>query len=129
MGKEAQDRDLELSAEARTKFDELVALLSKHGFGEEGPPLETTFAPIEQFGHQAGRMLARAIDAKLAEEHANHFSDEQACPGCGQGALREDLPHELPLRTPDGEVVLNEPAFRCPQCQRDFFPGAHPVTD
>lgn len=129
MGKEARNQDLEFTVEEQAKFAEVVAMLARHGFGEEGPPLETTFAQIEQFGHRAGQMLARAVDAKLAEAHAGHFSDEQACPSCGQGASPEDAPHDLPLQTGDGDVVLHEPAFRCPQCKRDFFPSTHPAAD
>jgi len=129
MSKDARNRDLELTSEEQLKFDEVVAMLARHGFGEEGPPRETTFAQIEQFGHQAGRMLARALDTQLASEHAEHFTGEEACPSCGQSHSPHDAPHALPLQTTDGEVVLHEPAFRCPQCERDFFPGAHPLAD
>jgi len=125
MSKDARNCDLELSPEEKNKFAELVALLSKHGFGEAGPPRETTFAQIEQFGHRAGQMLARAIDAHLAEHHAEHFAGEEPCPTCGERHRPKNQPHDLPLQTDDGEVLLREPAFRCPPCERDFFPAAH----
>jgi hypothetical protein len=129
MSKDARNEDLELTAEEEEKFGELVALLARHGFGEAGPPRETTFAQIEKFGHQAGQMLARAIDARLAERHAVHFSGEEPCPVCGEKHLPKDRPHDLELQTEDGEVRLREPAFHCPPCERDFFPGAHSVAD
>lgn len=129
MSKDARSEDLELSGEAKRQFDELVALLAKHGFGEEGPPRETTFAQIEKFGHRAGRMVARAIDARLAEQHAAHFAGEEPCPACGEKRLPKESPHDLGLHTEDGEVGLREPVFRCPPCERDFFPSTHRATD
>lgn len=129
MSKDARIDDLNLTPAMRAKFDELVALLSQQGFGEEGPPLETTFAQIEQFGHRAGRMLARAVDAHLAAQHAEHFAGEQPCPTCSETCPPKESPHDLPLQTSDGEVLLHEPSCRCPQCQRDFFPSAGRVAD
>jgi len=129
MSKDARNKDLELTAEANEKFSELVALLAMHGFGAAGPPRETTFAQIEQFGHQAGRMVARAVDARLVEQHAGHFAGEEPCPACGEKHLPKASPHDLGLQTEDGEVGLREPAFRCPPCERDFFPSTHPAAD
>jgi len=129
MSKEARNEDLDLQPEVKEKLDELVALLASHGFGETGPPLETTFAQIEQFGHQAGRMVARAIDGHLAEQHAAHFTDEQPCPTCSEKQPPKESPHALPLQTPDGEVTLHEPTCRCSTCRRDFFPSEALVQD
>jgi DNA repair exonuclease SbcCD ATPase subunit len=129
MSKGARNKDLELSAGEKKQFDELVALLAKRGFGEGGPPRETTFAQIEEFGHQAGQMVARAIDARLAEQHAAHFAGEEPCPSCGEKHLPNEDAHDLELQTEDGEVKLREPAFHCPPCERDFFPSTHPVAD
>lgn len=122
------DTDLELSAQEQQLFDELVRAMVCHKFGEAGPPRETAFYQIEQFGHRAGRMVARAIDAEAVKRHGKHFVEEEPCPACKDKKYppKED-PHDLPLLTPDGEVVLREPAFRCPSCGRDFFPGTHPV--
>ena len=129
MSKDARNEDLELTAEEKGKFSELVALLSRHGFGAAGPARETTFAQIERFGHQAGRMLARAIDARLAEQHAAHFSGEESCPRCGEKHLPKEDRHDWGLQTEDGEVRLREPAFHCPPCEREFFPSTHPAAD
>jgi hypothetical protein len=129
VGKDARNQDLDLTPAERQKFDEVVAMLAKRGFGEDGPPRETTFATIEQFGHQAGQMLARAVDAQLAEQHAAHFAGNESCPSCGAKHLPNEKPHSLPLQTEDGKVILREPAFRCPLCERDFFPSADPAAD
>jgi hypothetical protein len=129
MSKDARNEDLDLRPEVKEKLDELVALLAVHGFGEQGPPRETTFAQIEQFGHQAGRVVARAIDERLTEQHASHFQDEQPCPTCGEKHSPRETPHELPLQTSDGEVILREPTCRCSPCRRDFFPGTHLIAD
>ena len=129
MGKDAGslDQDLELTPSEKKKFDELVALLAKRGFGEQGPPRDTTFAEIERFGHRAGRLVARAIDARLVEQHAGHFTAKEPCPQCGEKHAPEEHPHEHPLQTEDGSVVLREPAFRCPPCEGDFFPRRIPL--
>lgn len=129
MGKDARNEDLDLTREARAKFEELVALLARHGFGEEGPPRDTTFAEIERFGHQAGRMVARAVDVHLTEQHAGHFAGEQPCPACDEQQPNKASPHKLDLQTQDGEVRLHEPTCHCPSCRRDFFPSTHSVAN
>jgi len=129
MSKEARNEDLDLLPEVKEKLEELVALLASSGFGEQGPPLETTFSQIEQFGHQAGRMLARRIDGYLSDQHAAHFTDEQPCPTCSEKQPLKESPHDLPLQTPDGEVTLHEPTCHCSTCRRDFFPSASLVQD
>lgn len=129
MSKDARNDDLELTADEKEKFGELVAWLVRHGFGAAGPPRETTFAQMERFGHQAGQMVARAIDARLAEQHAAHFTGEESCPACGEKHLPKESLHDLRLQTEDGEVKLREPAFRCPPCERDFFPSTHRAAD
>jgi len=129
MSKDARNEDLDLTPAAKEQFDALVALLAREGFGDDGPPRETTFAEIEQFGHRAGRMVARAVDARVFAEHAEHFTEAEACPGCGERTPRKERPDDLKLQTDDGEVELREPAFRCPLCERGFFPSTHRVAD
>ena len=82
MSKDAQ-KQIVLTDEAKKKFDECVAAMAACGFGPDGPPMETTFAEIEEFGHEVGRMLARAVDEKLTNQHAAHFQGTAACPCCG----------------------------------------------
>lgn len=129
MSKDARKEDVGLSPGAKKAFDELVAVLAKGTFGEAGPPRETTFAEIERFGHQVGQMVARAVDARLAAQHAVHFAGEEPCPACGEKHRPKEHSHELRLQTEDGEVRLREPAFHCSPRGRDFFPSTHPVAD
>jgi len=129
MSKDARNRDLDLSPEEQNLFNALVAMLAKRGFGEDGPPRETTFAQIEQFGHQAGRMVARAIDAQLADQHASHFNDAEPCPTCDEKCPSKESPHDLKIQTEDGEMTLHEPACDCPTCRREFFPSACSIED
>jgi hypothetical protein len=122
MGRDARNEDVTLSPTTKTSFDLLVKELAIERFGVE-PALETPFAEIEQFGHRVGRMLARAVDKEVTTNHASHFREEQACPKCGRLHPPGDGLHELPLVTQDGEVTLEERAFRCSPCGRDFFPS------
>ena len=120
-----------LSAEARQKFNELVALLAEERYGPKGPPIDTTFAEMEQFGHQAGRMVGRAIDEHLAEQQGDEHFQEAYCPTCGATGEADALEKKKirPLQTPDGTIPLIEPAFHCPRCNRDFFPSTDRVAD
>ena len=131
MGMDSRD-EMErsmLSAEARQKFDELVALLAEERYGPNGPPIDTRFAEIEQFGHQAGRMLGRSLDERLTERHAEHFQ-EASCPTCGASGESDVAEKKTrPLQTVDGKIPLGELAFHCPTCGRDFFPSAEGTGD
>ncbi|MEO8496767.1 MAG: hypothetical protein ABI614_16990, partial [Planctomycetota bacterium] len=69
-----------LNAEAREKFDACVAALTAMRYGPEGPPENTTFAEMEEFGHEVGRLLGRAVDQRLASQHAEQFQKAVACP-------------------------------------------------
>ena len=119
-----------LSAEARQKFDELVALLAEERYGRNGPPIDTTFAEIELFGHQAGRMLGRSLDEHLTHQHAEHFQ-EASCPTCGASGESDVAENKKtrPLQTHDGKIPLAELVFHCPRCNRDFFPSADRTCD
>ena len=118
-----------LSAEARQKFDELVALLAEERYGPDGPPIDTTFAEIEQFGHQAGRILGRSLDEHLTGRHAAYFQ-QASCPTCGASGGSDTAEQKTrPLQTLDGKMALAEPAFHCSRCERDFFPSAECSQD
>ena len=119
-----------LSTEARRKFDELVALLAREKYGPGPPPIDTTFAEIEDFGHQAGRMLGRSLDEHLTLDHAEHFQ-KATCPTCATSGESDaaDNKKTRPLQTRDGEIPLAEPAFHCPKCDRAFFPSADHTCD
>jgi len=132
MGMDSQnemDKSM-LSTEARRKFDELVALLAREKYGAGPPPIDTTFAEIEHFGHQAGRMLGRSLDEHLTLEHAEHFQ-EASCPACAASGESDAAGNKKtrPLQTQDGKIPLAEPAFHCPTCDRDCFPSANRTCD
>ena len=128
MGKDAQ-KQVVLTDEAKKKFEDCVAAIASCGFGPEGPPRDTTFAEIEEFGHEVGRMLARALDGKLTCQHATHFQGTVACPCCGTACPVSENPKTRDVQTTDGDVPLREPICHCPVCNRDFFPSACRVED
>ncbi len=55
MSKDAR-KSVKLTDEAKKKFGDCVTAFAACGFGEDGPPVDTTFAEIEEFGHEVGRM-------------------------------------------------------------------------
>jgi hypothetical protein len=128
MSKEAQ-KSVVLSDEAQKKFDECVAALTALRYGSEGPPKDTTFAEIEAFGHEVGRMLGRAVDQQLTSQHAEQFQDESTCPTCQLACEPKPTPVEREIQTSDGPVPIHEPVCRCSVCNRDFFPSASRVED
>jgi hypothetical protein len=118
-----------LSPRARQRFDELVAVLAEERYGANGPPINTTFAEIEVFGHQAGRMLGRSLDEHLTAQHTEHFQ-QASCPTCGTHDESDVASKKArPLETLDGKIPLAELAFHCPRCDRDFFPSAERPGD
>ena len=123
MSKDAQTTVV-LNEQAQEKFEECVAALAACGFGNDGPPVNTTFAEIERFGHEVGRMVARSVDERLTTQHAEHFQQESACPVCQTTCAPKEDPARRPLQTIDGDVPLAEPVCHCPVCHRDFFPSA-----
>ena len=118
-----------LSSEAQQKLDELVGLLAAEKFGPDGPPQNTTFAEIEDYGHQVGRVLARTVDEHLARQHAEHFHELSPCPTCSLLAEPNEDRRERVMQTRDGPVPMEEPAFACPTCNRAFFPSADRAGD
>ena len=128
MSRDAQS-GIKLTAEAKKKFDECVAAMAASGFGSDGPPKDTTFAEIEDFGHEVGRMVARAVDERLAAQHASHFAEMTPCPGCGRLCEIKETPATRDLQTCDGSIPLHEPICHCSVCHRDFFPSADRLED
>lgn len=128
MSKDAQT-PVVLTDEARKKFEECVAAMAACGFGSEGPPIDTTFAEIEAFGHEVGRMVARALDEKLTGQHAAHFQGTVACPCCGEMCPVAENPSTRDVQTSDGHVPIHEPICHCPVCNRDFFPSTRRLED
>ena len=128
MSKEARSAVV-LDDETQKKFDECVAALTALRYGPEGPPRNTTFAEIEQFGHEVGRMLGRAVDQELTNQHAERFQTTSTCPTCQTVCDPKPTPVKRKLQTSDGPVPIHEPVCRCSVCNRDFFPSASGVED
>ena len=128
MSKEAQ-LTVELSDETQKKFEECVAALTAMRYGPEGPPENTTFAEIEEFGHEVGRMLGRAVDQRLTDQHAEQFQKAAACPTCQTVCEPKPTPATRRIQTSDGQVPVHEPVCHCSVCNRDFFPSAYRVED
>ena len=128
MSKDAENRVV-LTDEARKKLEDCVAAMAACGFGPDGPPIDTTFAEIEEFGHEVGKIVARALDEKLTNQHAAHFEGTAACPCCGATCPVAENPSTRDVQTTDGDVPLREPICHCPVCNRDFFPSACRAED
>lgn len=128
MSKDAQ-KQVVLTDEAREKLEDCVAAVAACGFGPDGPPLETTFAEIEEFGHEVGKMVARALDEKLTKQHAAHFHGTAACPCCKTESSVAEKPDTRDVQTTDGVVPLHEPMCHCSVCNRDFFPSAYCIKN
>ncbi len=131
MGTESRNeiKKSTLSSQAQQKLDELVVLLAAEKFGPDGPPRNTTFAEIEDYGHQVGQVLARTVDERLARQHAEHFEESSACPTCSVLVGPNEERRERVMQTRDGPVPMEEPAFTCPTCKRAFFPSADRACD
>lgn len=98
-----------MNSDARKKFADCVAAMATCGFGAEGPPLETTFAEIEEYGHEVGKMVARALDEKLTNQHAAHFHGTAACPRSETPCPVVENPDTRNVQTMDGDVSLTTP--------------------
>lgn len=128
MGKEAQ-KHIVLDEEVQKKLDDCVAAIAAMRYGPEGPPEDTTFAEMEAFGHEVGRMVGRAVDQQLASQHAEQFQKPTACPTCQTLCEPNPFPAEREIQTCDGHVPIAEPVCHCSVCDRDFFPSACRIED
>ena len=118
-----------LNDEAQEKFDACVVALTAMRYGSEGPPENTTFAEIEEFGHEVGRLLGRAVDQRLTSQHAQQFQKAAACPTCQTVCEPQPTPAQRKIQTSDGPVPVFEPVCHCSVCHRAFFPSAYGVED
>ena len=70
FSKAVQKRRDRYSPEVLAKMQELGRLLGRETYGDDGPPLETTFAEIEDIGHELGKMVATEIHQIMQRQHA-----------------------------------------------------------
>jgi hypothetical protein len=66
------------------KMRELSQLISQEKSTNQGPPIEITWAEIDDIGHAVGRLAANEADQTLQREHAEKFEHSHACPKCGK---------------------------------------------
>lgn len=128
MGKEAHQAVV-LDDGAQKKLDDCVAAVTAMRYGPEGPPADTTFAEIEAFGHEVGRIMGRSVDQQLTSQHAEQFQKTTACPTCQTLCELKPAPAEREIQTSDGRVPIAEPVCHCSVCHRDFFPSAYRIED
>ena len=122
MTPEVESRRNQWSPAVLTKMRELSQLISEEKFGNQGPPVEITWAEIEDIGHAVGRLAATEVDQVLQRQHAEQFDGSHACPTCGR-QCGVAVKHRA-LETREGPVDLAEPVCYCNACERSFFPSA-----
>lgn len=126
MSKDARGKAAEPSAAVRAKIRELAELMARERCAGGGLPPDVTFSQIEEWGHQAGQLVAAAVDQQLVDQHRDQLAAEQPCPQCGQ--LCSCSARSRKLVTRDGPVEFTEAACYCRRCRRSFFPSANVVA-
>ncbi len=121
MSKAVEARRSKYSPEVIQKMQEIARMIGAETYGER-PPLETTWAEIEDAGHEIGKLMATEFDQVMQRQHAEHFDQFKPCPQCGKDC-QPSVKHR-DLSTRDGTADLSEPEFRCVSCERSFFPSA-----
>ncbi len=126
MVPEVEARRNRWSPAVLAKMAELSQLIGQEKFGDEGPPVETTWAEIEDIGHEIGRLTATEVEQDIQRQHAQKFDHRHACPGCGRHC-EPGVKHRA-LETREGPAELSEPVCYCNACERSFFPRADSLT-
>ena len=73
MSKDARKQPV-LTDETKKKFEECVSAMAACGFGPGGPPVETTFAEIEEFGTRGGEGGGSCSGREVDESARGSFS-------------------------------------------------------
>ena len=106
-------------------IDQLLPLVANAPNNPLAQPVGLTLAQIEQMSARIGQRLIARLTEHTLEQHAlasQPANPDVACPRC---ALRCRLTRKKRrLTTTAGPVEYREPASHCPDCRRDFFPGA-----
>lgn len=124
VSKSVEKRRARFSPEVLEQIQKLGRMLGAEKYGPDGPPIETTWAEIEDAGHELGKIVATEYDQLMQRQHAEKFDHSHPCPQCGKEA-RANVKHR-DLTTRDGTADLAEPEFRCVSCERSFFPSENP---
>lgn len=97
-------------------------IVVRQHWGEQGPPLDVTFAQMEEVAMAAVQgLLAGTLEAATVQ-NADHLGSQQPCPACGRLCPLTSEDRELTTR--GGTFTHREPKAHCPACRRDFFPAA-----
>ncbi len=127
MSEAVEKRRARFSPEVLEQIQKLGRMMGAEKYGPDGPPMETTWAEIEDAGHELGKIVATEYDQGMQRQHAERFDRTQPCPLCGKQAGPSVKHRDLTTR--DGTADLSEPEFRCVSCERSFFPSAdRPAT-
>ena len=126
MVPEVEARRNRWSPAVLAKMAELTQLISQEKFGDEGPPVDMTWAEIEDIGHEVGRLTATEVDQALQRQHAEKFDRQHTCPQCGR-QWEPGVKHRA-LETREGPADLSEPICYCNACERSFFPSAESLA-
>ena len=124
MSETVERRRSRFSPEVLEQIQLLGRMLSAEKYGDGGPPIELTWAEIEDAGHELGKIVATEYDQTVQRQHAEKFDNAQPCPRCGKTS-RASVKHR-DLTTRDGTADLSEPQFHCVACERSFFPSEGP---
>lgn len=121
MASEVEARRNKWSPAVLAKLNELAQLISHEKYGQEGPPVDLTWAEIEDVGHEIGRLTATEVDQTVQRQQADKFDHPHDCPQCGR-QCSPGVKHRA-LETRDGPADLSEPVCYCNACKRSFFPS------
>jgi hypothetical protein len=115
--------ELAMDSELRTRISGIINQLAK----QEHQRLRAagTFVELEELACEIGDEVTRQLMAGQLAERGDEVATggSQPCPDCGQSSSRAEMEHRE-LDSLRGPIEYDEPAFHCPTCRRDFFPGS-----
>lgn len=84
-----------------------------------------TFVELEELACEIGDEVTRQLMAGQLHQRSDEAArcPSQPCPDCGQASSRFEFQHRR-LDSLRGKIEYDDPAYRCPACRRDFFPGS-----
>jgi hypothetical protein len=123
FSKAVQARRARFSPEVLKQIQLLGRMISAEKYGDAGPPIDLTWAEIEDAGHELGKLVATEYDQTMQRQQAEKFDTPHDCPQCGKRA--SPCVKHRDLTTRDGTADLSEPELHCVACERSFFPSAN----
>lgn len=68
------------------KFRILPRMISAEMCGQR-PPIETTWAEIDDSGHRIGKLMAAEYEQIVQRQHSEHYDDTKPCTGASAGPI------------------------------------------